>query len=200
MKKKLLLSSTACLLAAHSGYSLDLTPRFVTRVTGTTSESIPYFVDGDARYSLEMPRGVSASGSEGQTLFYFRDIEGSLTLRSSPFKPVAAFSSETLEAYRKAAWGWVPAGATDIALKQETPNPIPFNGWISHRFTLAYQLPGRSFMLSVTFLNFSAQGQILLITNAPMNHFKQAEALTLNLMNAWRKLQPGESIAVPPPL
>jgi len=200
MKKTPFLSCAAYLFAAHSGYSLDLTPHFVTRVTGAESASIPYFTEGDTRYSLEMPPSVSASANESGAVFYFREIEGSLTLRSSPFKPDAPFSGEALEAYRKAALGWVPAGATDIALKRETPNPFPFNGWISQRFTMAYQLPGRSFLLSVTFLNFSAQQQILLITSAPMNQFERAEALTLNLVKAWRKLRPGESIAVPPPL
>ena len=200
MKKILLLSCAACLFASQSSYCLDLTPHFVTRVTGDQSENIPYFVEGDTKYSLELPRGVSASRGEGEAIFIFRDFDGTLTMRPSPFKPDDPFSGPALEAYRKAALGFVPSGATGISIKQETPNPLTFNGWTSHRFTVAYQLPGRSFLLSVTFLNFSAKQQILLITSAPTNHFERVEALTLTMMNAWRMLRPGESIAVPPPL
>ncbi|MEI7957724.1 MAG: hypothetical protein WCI40_01340 [Verrucomicrobiota bacterium] len=200
MKKFLFLSCAACLFTAHSGYGLDLTPRFVTRITGTQNENIPYFMEGETRYSMELPRGVSALGGEGEAIFIFRDIDGSLTMKASPFKPNDPFSGTTLESYRKAALGFVPAGATDISIKQETPDPLTFNGWRSHGFTVAYVLPGRSFFQSVTFLNFNENQQIALITSAPSKSFERAESLTLAIMSAWRKLRPGESIAVPPPL
>lgn len=191
---------TACLFALQSGYCLDLTPRFVTRITGNQSENIPYFVEGETRYSMELPRGVATMRGEGEALFIFRDLDGTLTIKASPFKPDVPFSGAPLEDYRKAALGLVPAGATNIFIKTEAPNPLTFNGWTSHGFTVAYQLPGRSFFLSVTFLNFSANQQILLITSAPSKSFEQAESLTLAIMGAWRTLRPGENIAFPPPL
>ncbi|MCX6966224.1 MAG: hypothetical protein NTZ46_00315 [Verrucomicrobia bacterium] len=200
MKKSFLLACTACLFPSLSGYCLDLTPRFVTRITRAQSENMPYFVEGDTRYSMELPLGVTASRGEGAAAFHFRDLDGTLTMKPSPFKPDEPFSGSALDAYRKVALGFVPAGATDISIKAEAPNPLTFHGWTSHRFTVAYQLPGRSHLQSVTFLNFSAKQQILLISDAPTNEFERVERLVMDIMGAWRTLRPGESIAVPPPL
>ena len=193
-------SRAACLFPSVSGYCLDLTPRFETRITGTQSENIPYFVEGDTRYAMEIPLGVTASRDEGEAVFHFRDLGGTLTMKPSPFNPDDPFSGPALETYRKAALGFVPAGATDISIKAEAPNPLTFHGWSSHCFTVAYQLPGRRFLQSVTFLNFSARQQILLVASAPADHFIRVEALVLEMMGAWRTLRPGESITVPPPL
>ena len=192
------LSTFACLFTLQNAWSLDLTPHFVTRITGNQTEDIPYFLDGDTRYSAELPRGVSASQGEGTAIFNYQYLEGSLTMRPSPFKPDVLFGGPALEAYRKVALGFVPAGATDASIQQENPNPLTFNGWTSHRFTIGYQLPGRSFLQSVTFLNFSDRQQIVLITCAPRKNFEKAEALTDEIMGRWRKLRPGENIAFPP--
>ncbi len=200
MKLRFLFACTTCLFSSVSGYCLDLTPRFVTRITGTQSENIPYFVEGDTRFAMELPLGVTASRDEGEAVFHFRDVEGTLAMKPSPFKPDDPFNGPALEAYRKATLKFVPLGATDISIKAEVPNPLTFHGWTSYRFTVAWQVPGRSFLQSVTFLNFSARQQILLIASAPVDQFARMEALVLEMMGAWRTLRPGESITVPPPL
>ena len=200
MKKTFFLYCAAYLLIANFGYALDLTPRFVTRVTDNQSELIPYFTDGDTKYSMEMPRGVSASQDDGNVVFRFRDLDGKLTIKPSPLKPSDLFSGSTLETYRKEALALVPPQATDVVLKQEASNPLSFNGWASYRVTYGYKFPGRTFLLSATFLNFSEKQQILLVTTGTPSDFERIESLSYHLLGAWRQLRPGESIAVPPPM
>lgn len=203
MKRFLLLplGLAAILASSGTGRALDLTPHFVSRVTAARTEQIPYFVEGETKYSLLLPAETTASGEPGEVTFCFGKLEGaSLVIKPSPFQPALAFSGPALETYRKALPQFLPPKAEEIAVQSEQPYPLPINGWSGQSFTLAYKLPGRAFLQSVTFLNFSAHQQIVLIVTAPSAQFEQASALSLRMMRSWRSLLPGENLAVPPQL
>lgn len=192
----------ACLAAAVPALALDLTPRFVNRRVNGRPQAIPTFADGETRYTVTLPRGVTAAAaSQGETAFYLHDTaDASIILKSSPFTPPPPFEEAALASYRKHAMETVPAGATEAELKEETANPLPFSDWSSRRYTLAYKLPGRSFTQTVTFVTVAPGKQILAITAAPSAKFEQAATVTWQLLRSWRVLPANEDLSVPPAL
>ena len=199
MKHPLAPVCLAWLLAVAASSAVDLTPHFVTRGTGEGAIQVPYFLEGETRYSLQIPPGVRTLGGAGEVTFYFNELDGaSFTMKASPFKPDVPFTGPSLETYRQALSRFLPPGAQAPTPKSEDPDPLPGRGWAGHRFTLDYKLPGRAFVQSVTYLNFSDRQQIVLIITAPAPLFQKAEEISLRMMNSWRDLSPHEDLAVPP--
>lgn len=182
-----------------TGWSVDLTPHFVTRMTAARSERLPFFREGETRYSLQPPAGASVSGGDGETVFHLNHLDGAtVVLRNSPFQPSLAFAGPSLETYRKALPQFLPRQAGAVEVQDE--KTLEINGWSSLALTMTYKLPGRAFKQAVIFLNYSESQQFALTIAAPAEHFAEAQALSLRMMRTWRTLLPGENLEVPPPL
>ena len=185
------------LATVTTGCALDLTPHFVTN----EAVQIPCFFEGKTKYMVRPPTGVTTSGGDGEVTFYFSQLNGaSFTMQPSPFQPSMPFSDAALEGYQKALTSFLPRGAQEVALRKEEQPALKINDWSGYKFTVDYKLPGRSCAQSVTYLNFSAQQQIVLIVTAPTEDLQKAEALALRIMQTWHTLQPGEDPTVPPPI
>lgn len=177
---------------------LDLTPLSVTRVMNNIRFCCPYFLDGETRYSVNLPAGVTFVSDGGGTLFRFAETGGAVFLmRPSPLKPKVLFEEPDLKLYRKAALSFVPASADSTAIQKEQPNPLPMNNWNSYRFTVSSNVSGVSTIQEITFLNFSDTQQIVLITTADSRYFDQAAQKSFEIINSFHALRRGEDLSAP---
>ena len=198
MQRVSLLALTTLLLWSGTAGALDLTPRYVPVPAGELVRRL-HFVDGSNRYAMELPLYVELSTEDGSVAFRFAKLEGAmLLLKRSPVSPAIPFTEPSLEDYRKAALGFVPPGS--IAVKIEAENAVPgaLGQWDGYRFLISYDLPGRSFHLSVLFVGVSPKQQIVLTTFALDSVFESASAISAQIISSWRKAGPEEHLEIPP--
>lgn len=180
--------STAC-------PALDLTPYFVTRSTKTWSERIPYFIDGQTKYTLGLTRGMNVFDENGAARFFFDAAEGgSLLIKTSPLSP-ASVTFDNIEVYHKHALGILPEGAQEVELQKDRPLSLSLPGKQSLGMTYAYKLPGRRFIQGISFVNFSDTQQIILVVTSPAEMFEQTVALSTKVLQSWRTVGKEEDLS-----
>src|SRR5438034_10009067 len=96
------------------------------------------------------------------SLFRFSKLkQAEMRLRPSAFSVEMKFGPDTLERYEQGARKLLPAGARDIVLEQQTPNPLSINNWQSHRFIFKYNTGVGEVRESITFLNITPTQQVV---------------------------------------
>ena len=198
MKTLQLICLLLAVVACRAVMAIDLTPHIVQRVMHQRSYDCPYFLDGKTRYTVNLPFGASVWGEKGVAHFNFADTDGAgFVMQSSPLTPGLPFSGPSLEVYRRTALSFIPDKATDPAIAKEKPNSLAINEWGSFEFIVTSNIPGMRMMQSVTFLNFSPSDQIVLVTTAGANHFKEAVTKSSEIMRSFRKVEPNEDLSAP---
>ena len=203
--KKIICLMLACLPAASSfGQAvdsvqpLDLTPHIIVRQVNELRFQCPYFRAGKSRYGVNLPIATSVSGDSGGVRFVFSELEGAVfAMKPSPLKPAVSFKEPDLEAYRKAALGFMVSYAKEPVIQKEQSNPFSINNWSSHRFVISSSGPGMRIIQEVTFLNFSETQQIVLITTADVKNIDEAAAKSFQIMNSFHLLRPDEDLSAP---
>ncbi len=120
-----------------------------------------------------------------------------MTIAKSPLDTRTPFSGDALKQYSDLARNSLPAGATDVVLEQDVPNPISINGWSSHGYVFTCNFFGVKFRRSVTFLNFSPKDQWLIAINAPVKNYDKTYARTYGILNSMYAMKPGEENTQP---
>jgi len=181
-----------------SSGALDLNPQFVQMQVNGNRFDCPYFLDGKTRYSAHFPARTSICGDKGGAFFMFSEPQGAtLAMRPSTVSPQTPFREPDLQIYRKALLSFVAAHATDVKIEKQEVNPRSKCLWNICRFTVSSSLPGMRIMQEITFLNFSATQQIVLITTADASTFGQAADNTLQILNTFRSIPAGVDLAAP---
>jgi hypothetical protein len=193
MKRFHLLAALAwCATSLHAP-AVDLTPRFVdTFVDGVTTHRL-YFADGDQKIGLSVNHETTAEAGAGGTVFRFPKFSDILfVLKHSPMSADQAFEGVTLDRYREAAHRLLPPGAQNITDLGEEPDPITINRWRSYRFTYTCESTGFIRKQTVTFLNISAEEQLVLIVSSIEQNFPEAAARSWQIIRSWQPILPGQ--------
>jgi hypothetical protein len=101
------------------------------------------------------------------------------------------FEGVTLDRYREAARRLLPPGAKDISVLGEEPDPITINRWRSYRFIYSCESTGYLRRQTVTFLNISAEEQLVLVVTATEQNFPEAAARSWQIIRSWQPILPG---------
>ena len=196
--KRLLLPFTLALLAADLGAStVDLTPRYLdTQIDGIVARRL-YFLEESKKIGICLDQETVVSAGGGGVVFKFPKVpDASFRIATSPFSPDEAMNDETsLERYRTSALSYVPGGATEIKVLEETTNPLPINRWQSHRFLISYQAGANVAKLSVTFLNVNPTTQLVLLTTASTRNWEEAAGRSFEIIRTWHEILPGDELA-----
>jgi hypothetical protein len=187
------LAFLAVCVPALRASAVDLTPRFVdTFVDGVTTHRL-YFADGDQKIGLSINRETTVEAGAGGTVFRFPKFSDILfILKHSPMSADQAFEGVTLERYREAARRLLPPGAQNIQALGEEPDPITINSWRSYRFTYSCESTGSLRKQTITFLNISAEEQLVLIVTAIEQNFPEAAARSWQIIRSWQPILPGQ--------
>ncbi len=176
-------------LAALPASALDLTPGFILTDADGVSIRRPYFSDGGKKYAITLNSETELTPYEDGCLFRFTKLRDSaMRLRPSTFSTAVKFGPDTLERYEQAARKLLPQSATNVALDSQVPDPLPINGWTSHRFIYRYTMPAGDTRESITFLNILPGTQIVMHVYAPAKDFPDAAARAHNLIRRWHEL------------
>jgi hypothetical protein len=196
MRNPFLAVCFAGLLAVTTCQAIDLTPHFVTRVTGAGSLRIPFFLEGTTRYTFDLPQDVTISEEAGGVSFVFNRLEGaSFIIKPSPFTPAQEFGAPGFE---KQALASLPPGADEILSQPGKATPLSFTGAKFQGFAYSFRLPGRRFIQAVSFVNYSNDQQVMLIVTATAGGFDQALSISNQMLHSWRKVLPGEDLSAIP--
>ena len=188
---RLLTAVALCATALRAG-AVDLTPRFVDTFTDGITTHRLYFTDGDQKIGLSINHETKVEAGLGGTVFRFPKFSDILfILKHSPMASDQAFEGVTLDRYREAARRLLPPGAQDISMIGEEPDPITINRWRSYRFTYSCQSTGFLRRQSVTFLNISADEQLVLVVTATEQNFPEAAARSWQIIRSWQPILPG---------
>lgn len=178
-------------LSAVSASALDLTPYFVNTIADGITIRRPYFSDGSKKYSVTLNIETELLPYEDGALFRFVKLKNAaMRLRPSSFSVEMKFGPDTLDRYQEAARKLLPPTATDVVLEQQAPNPMPINGWASHRFVYKYKLPSGDVRESITFLNITPSQQVVVQVYAMDKDFPDASERAWNIIRRWHELDP----------
>jgi len=186
-------AAIALCATAFRAPAVDLTPRFVdTFVDGVTMHQL-YFADGDQKIGLSVNRETTVEPGAGGTVFRFPKFDDIIfILKHSPMSADQAFEGVTLDRYREAARRLLPPGAKDVTVLAEEPDPITINRWRSYRFTYSCESTGYIRKQSVTFLNISAEEQLVLIVTSTAQNSAEAAARSWQIIRSWQPILPGQ--------
>lgn len=190
MKNKLIAAALVVAAFAPEALALDLTPREIT----ITEEGPPvqryYFQDEARRLSFKIDNKMTVSGASSSATFRFHDLNtAGMKLSQSPFAPAMRFDEKNAGTYRDSARTFLPSDAVAVQLEKEAPDAIAINGWVSRQFTFSYTLFGVPYRSTVTFLNFSAEQQLVLHVNAAASDYAKAYARSYNVLNSIGELR-----------
>ena len=73
-------------------------------------------------------------------------------------------------------------------LVQQTPNPMPINGWQGHRFTYKYTTPAGEVRESITFLNMTPTQQVIVQVYAMEKDFADASERGWDIIRRWHEV------------
>jgi hypothetical protein len=194
MKFRILLA-LLCGATAFRATALDLTPRYIdTYRDGVTVRRL-FFADGDQKIGLSINRETTVEEGGGGVVFRFPKFPDILfTLKHSPMSADQPFDGVALAQYQEAARHQLPPGSTDIKILPEEAEPITINRWHSHRFNFSCETGGFVRHVTVTFLNISADEQLLLVVSAKEENFKEAATRSWQIIRSWQPLLPGDEL------
>lgn len=176
-------------LAALPVAALDLTPSFATTDADGATISRPYFMDSGRKYAVTLNSETELTAFEDGCIFRFTRVHGAaMRLRPSPVGAAVKFGPETMDRYEQSARSLLPRNAANVALEGQKTNPLPINGWTSHRFIYRYTMPSGDTRESVTFLNILPGTQIVIHVYSPAGSFADASARAHNIIRRWHEL------------
>jgi hypothetical protein len=190
-----LLVAVALCASALRASAVDLTPRFVDTFTDGVATHRLYFADGDQKIGLSINHETTVEPGAGGTVFRFPKFDDILfILKHSPMSADQAFEGVTLARYREAARRLLPPGAKNIETLDEEPDPITINRWHSYRFNYTCESTGYLRKQTVTFLNISAEEQLVLIVTSTVQNFPEAAARSWQIIRSWQPILPGAEL------
>jgi hypothetical protein len=170
-----LLAALAVCATAIPAAAVDLTPRFVDTFSDGVTVHRLYFADGDQKIGLSINHETTVEAGAGGTVFRF-----------------PKFEDMTLDRYREAARRLLPPGAKNTETLGEEPDPITINRWRSFRFAYSFESTGYLRKMTVTFLNISADEQLVLIVSGSEQNFPEAAARSWQIIRSWQPILPGQ--------
>lgn len=174
---------------ALSAPALDLTPSFVTVMSDGINIQRPYFSDSGKKYAVTLNVETELVPSEDGALFKFVKLKhAEMRLRPSSFSVEVMFGPDTLDRYQEAARRLLPQNAEGVILEQQTKNPLPINGWASHRFVYKYTTPAGEVRESITFLNIIPSQQVVVQVYAAAKDFADASERGYDIIRRWHEL------------
>ncbi|MEO7931850.1 MAG: hypothetical protein ABIT76_01700 [Chthoniobacterales bacterium] len=186
MKTSLIACATVFLGSAWSAFAWDFTPQSaVTFVDGPAQRH--YSLLNDTRkVNFRIDGTTKVSGDAGKAEFIFTDLaNATLKIALSPLNEKKPAFQGNIPVYLEAARKLLPEGSTEIIMASEADNVFPINQWTSHQFVFQYGYFGRPFRTSVTFLNYSAKDQWIVVLSAGPNEFEGAGHRTSRLLNTF---------------
>jgi len=194
MKFRLLPFVFCAAISLHAS-AVDLTPRYIdTYRDGITIHRL-FFADGDQKIGLSVNRETTVEAGGGGVVFRFPKFSDIFfILKHSPMSADQPFEGVPLEQYREAAHRQLPPGAQEIKVLPEEVEPMPINNWHSHRFHYSCVAEGEVRHVSVTFLNISADEQLLLVVSSKELNVKEADARSWQIIRSWQPLLPGDEL------
>ena len=182
-------------LGAMSASALDLSPLFITTMSDGVAIRRPYFADGSKKYSVTLNIETELMPYEDGSLFRFIKLKyAEMRLRPSSLSVETKFGPDTLERYEAAARKLLPPLAQGIVLEQQTSNPLPINGWKSHRFVFKYTLASGETRESITFLNITPTQQVIVQVYSLAKDFVDASERAYDIIRRWHELDPEAKI------
>jgi hypothetical protein len=101
-----------------------------------------------------------------------------------------AFDEESLPKYERAAAALLPAHASAVKLDERAANPLPVNGWTSHRFTFSYESANGPMRETVIFLNLTPDQQVLFLVTGKRAVFDEVNARAFDIIRRWHEILP----------
>ena len=176
-------------LSALSASALDLSPLFITTMSDGVAIRRPYFSDGSKKYSVTLNIETELMPYEDGAMFRFVKLKyAEMRLRPSLFSVETKFGPDTLERYEIAARKLLPPLAQGIVLEQQTANPLPMNGWQSHRFVFKYTLASGETRESITFLNITPTQQVIVQVYSLEKDFVDTSERAYDIIRRWHEL------------
>jgi hypothetical protein len=197
--KRLFLPIGVALVAANlTAATIDLTPRYAdTFIDGVNARRL-YFLENSKKIgiSLDFETQVAADGGGGVIFKFPKFPDSSFRIGRSPLTAEEPMSELSLGRYRTAAQTFVPGGATEVKVVEESANPLPINKWQSYRFLVTYQVGAAAMRQSVTFLNLNPQTQVILLTTSSPKSFAEAAERSFQIIRSWHEMLPGDEVPV----
>lgn len=183
-----IVTSLFLVLSALSAPALDLSPNFANVASDGIEIRRPYFTDGGKKYAVTLNSETELVPYDDGALFIFIKLKhAEMRLRPSFFSVEIKFT-DTLDRYQEAARKLLPQMAEGVVLEQQTKNPLPINGWQSHRFVYKYNTPAGEVRESITFLNIIPSQQVIIQVYAPSKDFADASERGFDIIRRWHEL------------
>jgi len=175
--------------------AVDLTPRYVDTFRDGITVHRLFFLDGTQKIGLNVDHETTVEAGGGGVVFRFPKFPDILfTLKHSPMSADQPFTGISLDRYQEAARRLLPPGAGAVKALPEEPNPITINRWRSYRFSYSCEAAGVVRQVSITFLDISADEQLLLVVTAKDQNFKEAAVRSWQIIRSWQPLLPGDEL------
>ena len=179
--------------ASLPAFAVDLTPRYIDTFEAGIASHRLYFSDGEKKIGLSLDRETSVTAAGGGVLFRFpRFPEATFLVKHSPVTADQPFSGVPLDRYREAARRLLPPGSTEVKALDELRDPLTINRWRSHRLAYTFAAGSTPMVQQVTFLNLSADEQLVLVTTASERNFAEAAARSFQIIRSWQPMLPGD--------
>ncbi len=173
--------------------AVDLTPRYIDTFEAGVAGHRLYFSDGEKKIGISLGRETDVIAAGGGVIFRFPKFpEASFLVKHSPVTADQPFTGVPLDRYREAARRLLPPGSTEVKLLDETRDPLTINRWRSYRLGCTFASGTTPMVQQVTFLNLSADEQLVLITTASERNFAEAAARSFQIIRSWQPMLPGD--------
>lgn len=180
----------ACLLlalglqASQAG-ELNLTPLLMMVSVDGPPQPRYFFQDSTRRLGFRIDPKMTVNGAADSATFRFVDLRSAtMRLRKSPAPIETPFDEKGIATYQSIARTLISSDATNIELVEQTPDAIAINGWKSAQFSYTYLLFGFNYHRSITFIEVSANEQLLLDIVAKHDEYKKAYARAYRVINS----------------
>ena len=173
--------------------AVDLTPRYIDTFEAGVAGHRLYFSDGEKKIGLSLDRETNVGAGGGGAIFRFPKFpEASFLVKHSPVTADQPFTGVPLDRYREAARRLLPPGSTEVKALDETRDPLTINRWRSYRLAYTFAAGDTPMVQQVTFLNLSADEQLVLVTTASERNFAEASARSFQIIRSWQPMLPGD--------
>ena len=173
--------------------AVDLTPRYIDTFEAGVAGHRLYFSDGEKKIGISLGRETDVIAAAGGVIFRFPKFpEASFLVKHSPVTADQPFSGVPLDRYREAARRLLPPGSTEVKALDETRDPLTINRWRSYRLACTFAAGGTPMVQQVTFLNLSADEQLVLVTTASERNFAEVAARSFQIIRSWQPMLPGD--------
>jgi hypothetical protein len=174
---------------------VDLTPRYHTIDLGGVQVQRVHFHDGEKQFAVTINPEVEIQRVQNGAVFCFKPFSmADMILRQSGISPAVPFSVENLPDYRRAAREQLGAAAEIVSEGEPEFDVLPIHGWKSCRFNFTTRHAGYQVKTDVTFLNLSADQQIVIVTSSKEKDFPEVQVRAHKIMSRWHEVLPGDEL------